>query len=265
MIQPLIFNVAGNIRLTKFDACGRLRNDEKGYYRHGDLFSVQPASNDTRQTIESGNSLYPVATRTTAKNDTLTMVFNTLDPEMESFVYDRTLVKQADTMKKIGYEVTIPDKAPFTVTLPYEISDLDNVFVVDVANDDFTKAVEPATPVAKEFTAATDTLTFAEADAGKTVYVTFEYAVTDAIIEDVMPNDKSAIMQLEHSTEAVTEMNGQLYDIYMVYDRVEVTEYATPLIGKTPGTRQVAFNVLKPRGTNPVVRKKYVPRGELCE
>ena len=266
MIQPLVFNEAGHIQLRKYDNCGRLRDDAKAYFRHGDLVSVQPASSDTNQTIESGNSLYPVMTKTTAKNMTLTTLFNTLDPEMEAFIYGRNIIKETDSvMKEINYGIVIPDKTPFTVKLPHTVKTPAAVQLVDVSNNEYEFVESPATLETTQFSVATDTITFAEADAGKTVYVTYDWAAASAFVEDTKPNETSEIMQLEHSTGAVTELNRQLYDIYMVYDRVEVTEYATPLIGKNPATRQVTFNVLKPRGNNPVVRKKYVPREGLCE
>lgn len=263
MIQPLIFNEAGNILLTKYDNCGRLRSDAGSFYRHGDLFSVQPSSSDTTQSIESGNSLYPVMTKTTAKAMTLACVFNTLDPEMEAFVYNRNIVKQdASTMKSINQGIVIPDVSPFSVTLPYIVKTPGEVLAVDVSNNEYENV--SSAPEAKQFSVSADTLSFSSADAGKSVFLTYDWAA-EAFVVETDANETSAIMQLEHSTGAVTEMNKQLYDVYMVYDRVEVTEYATPLIGKTPATRQVTFNILKPRAGKPAVITKYVPRGESCE
>ena len=263
MIQPLIFNIAGNTLLRKYDNCGRLRDDGEAYFRHGDLFSVQPSSSDTVSAIESGNSLYPVMEKTTAKNDTLVCVYNTLDPEMEAFIYDRTIISEANsTMRDINRGVVIPDVSPFVVKLPHVVKTPAAVLAVDVSNNPYENV--SAVSAAKQFSVSADELTFSSADAGKSVFVTSDWAAT-AFVEDVQANETSAVMQLEHSTEAVTELNGQLYDVYMVYDRVKVTEYGTPLIGKTPGTRSVTFKILAPRGGMPAVRKKYVPRGTACE
>lgn len=264
MIQPLIFNEAGNILLTKYDNCGRLRSDAGSYYRHGDLFSVQPSSSDTTATVESGNSLYPVMTKVTAKSSNLACVFNTLDPEMEAFIYNRNIVKQNNsTMKSINQGFVIPDASPFEVKLPKVVQTPDKVLAVDVANNNFSYT--SATPsTAMQFSVSADVVSFSSADAGKSVFLTFDWAA-EAFVVETNANETSAIMQLEQSTGAVTEMNKQLYDVYMVYDRVEVTEYGTPLIGKTPGTRQVTFNILKPRVGMPAVITKYVPCGEACE
>lgn len=264
MIQPMIFNKAGTILLKKYDNCGRVRTDEKAYFRHGDLVSVQPNSSDTTQTVESGNSIYPVMKKVTAKDQTLALTFNTLDPEMEAYVYDRTIREEEDSiMKDINYGVTIPDTSPFTVKLPHKVKTPTDAQVVDISNNEYEYTASD--PETNQFSISDDELSFASADAGKSAFITYDWAAPTAFVEDSKANETSAIMQLEHSTEAVAEINKELYDVYMVYDRVEVTEYGTPLIGKTPGTRQVTFSVLKPRGNNPPVRTKYVPRAGLCE
>ncbi len=264
MIQPIIFDRAGSVMLTKYDACGRIGTDaDDKYYRHGDLFSVQPTSSDTTHTVESGNSLYPVMEKVTAKNDTLALVFNTEDPEMEAFIFGQSITKnQSMTMTEINQQAVIPETSPYTVKLEHSVATPSETLVVDVANNGYTFTSGVAT--AKQFSVSADTLTFASGEAGKSVYITYDWTA-EGFMQDVEANENSAVMQLEHTTDAVTEFNGQLYRVNMVYDKVKVTEYGKPLIGKTPGTRQMTARILAPRGGKPAVRRKYVPMGETCE
>lgn len=264
MIQPIIFDRAGNILLRKYDNCGRLGDTaEDQYYRHGDLFSVQPSNSDTTQAVESGNSLYPVMEKVTAKNDTLALTFNTEDPEMEAFVFGQEITKATNTtVKEINKGFVIPDTSPYAVQLDNDVATPAETLVVDVSNNPYTFTSGVAS--GKQFSVSADTLTFASGEAGRSVFVTYDWTTT-AFVQDVGENESSAIMQLEHTTDAVTEFSGQLYRVHMVYDRVKFTEYGKPLIGKTPGTRSATVRILAPRSGMPAVRRKYVPIGDSCD
>lgn len=262
-MQPIVFNRSGKFRLTKYDGCGKLKNGEKSSFRHGAVMRATPSISFSTTNIESGNSNFPSQIRVTGTTGTVAVELSYYPPDLHAFVLGNETVKETDVLvRAIDVERTIDD-ATYTVTLEHPVSVSGYVEVVGIDNNSYTEV--SGSPALGQFSVSADTLTFSSADAGKPVFITHDYSVDTAYVKEQGKNDAPAVMQLEIDTDSTVEMGGQMYDVYMVWDKVMLQDGLTPPpIDKAPGTHTLTFGILEPRGGKPMVKEVYVPRGESC-
>ena len=254
-MQPIVFNKAGKFLLKKY--VNGVPSMAESISRNGVVQQITPNISINGSPIADGNSFWDAANLDTGIEATVAVQLGYMPPELYAFIMgDKSEKLDSTDFPVIDEEITVPDKEPFEVTLKH-IPNKDNIKVVDVHNTAFEKAESDVE--AGKYTLASNKLTFAEADAGKTLFVTYYYTAQSVTNFGLPKTPVRPVYQLVITGEAQGE-DGTLYEVATTIDRCKVLgNINPPQQGGTPQPVTITFTVLKPRGNLRAVDYKAVP------
>lgn len=270
-MQPIFFNKAGNLLLERY-RCGKpSRADGDAIFHHGAVVSITPTVAVNTATLADGNSDWPAATPVTGREGSIAVELSFMSPELYAFLVGVDLeIVPTTTMTDVNYEAVVSEVTPFTVELPNEPTgdDENAIMIVDANNKRFKKVEAPVDPeVLKtgEFSVEDEVITFAEADAGKVVHITYDWTALD-VSSFAFPKSGSPFsFRTTISGEAMGDDESTMYDTNIIIDRSKATgNINPPPLSKTPAAQTITLQVQKPRGGK-AVDFKFARKGGECD
>jgi hypothetical protein len=159
-------------------------------------------------------------------------------------------------------EIVVPSASPYTVTLAHAPDTSRGVVLVDQSASAFTKTATVSTvPTQSQYTISAAAATFNSADAGKSLFISYDYTAVTAKRFGFPKSGSRFALQCEISGEATGEDESTLYDAALIIDKCKATGSTNPPeMGREPKPQSITLKVLKPRGTNNAVDFKFAPQ-----
>lgn len=258
-MKPIFFQKAGKIRLNKYVNGMPVTSPETTFTRAGVVESIQPNITINGTPITDGNSLWNAADPDTSIEGNVVVTLGTMPPDLYAFIMGDEVTKHTNVSFPINdEELLIPDTSPYTVALKHA-PDTDKPFIL-VDADASAWAKVSATPTQGQYVLNTSAITFTSADAGKTVFATYNYNAESGISFGLPKNPKRGSLELTISGEATGEDESTMYDVATIVDRCKVQgTISPPQQGREPQPITITFNVQKPRGNKRAVDFLAVP------
>lgn len=187
-MQPIYFNKAGKFMLSKYVDGRPKRSAKTSYFRNGVVQSITPNITINGTPISDGNSLWAAAQPDTSIEGTIAVQLGFMPPELYAFVMgDETEELETAPFPVIDEEILVPDEAPFEVTLANKPI-ADSMILVDIHGNAWEKTEkqedtenpEEFLPIeAGKYAITGDKLEFAKEDAGKALFVTYDFQLTN--------------------------------------------------------------------------------------
>lgn len=252
-MRPLVFKESGKIILAKFQADGTLKMDPSDMViANGTVQSIQPNINFAVTELPDGNSLFPMGRYDTGVTGQVVVTMSSFQPNLYAALIG-TSVKDVpgDTLWSADTEAIIPDETPYTIKLDHTPKTNGNLFVAGEDGTMFTKA--EAEPEAGKYSVTDDTLTFAADDAGKTVFISYEWT-TNAKTFGIETAGARPVLHAIISGYAVDEGELNRYPVNIIIDKCKATDNINmPPRQKTPEPWSFTLGVERPRpGRRPV-------------
>lgn len=256
-MQPIIFSKAGKILLTKYVNGKPVRSPENSLFRNGIVQQITPSITINGTPITDGNSLWAAANPDTSIEGSIAVQLGYMPPDLYAFIMgDKIEELETDSFPVIDEEITVPDEAPYEVTLKH-MPITDSLIVVDVDGKPLTVVAD--TPNAGEYTLSGEKLTFSAEDAGKSLFVTYDYLANNVTRFGLPKKPVRAAFHLVITGEATGE-DERIYETALIVDKCKVMGAINPAQqGGTPNPVTITFTILKPRGNLRAVDYKAVP------
>ncbi len=258
--SPILPLKAGNAIAFAFNDDGTLdrKSADKAVTNPGTVESIGRTNTTETKEYPDGNSRYPMTIRTLKINDRFRVNFSSFQPQLYALVTGESIEeKQNVTMSIVEAKKTIDD-TNYTIKLdpPYDGEGM--LFVTGVDSTQFTKA-ETSPQGTGEFSVSADTLTFSSADAGKEVFLSYDYTATEAIESAATTTQKRPEVHLIIGSEVASQPGDKnVYRSNTVIDKcVAVGDVNTPEQKPDTDGWSVEFQVLEPRGGQKPVRTLY--------
>lgn len=256
-MQPIYFSKAGKLQLNKYVNGIPVRSALTSYFRNGAVQSVTPNITINGTPIADGNSLWNAANPDTSIEGTLAVALGFMPPELYAFIMGDTTEELTNTpFPVVDEEITVPMESPYTVKLKH--LPISTTFLLV---DKDAKAWESATTTAAagKYLLDEDELEFAAADAGKALYVSYDYQAATATRFGLPKTPVRPAYELIISTEAAGE-DDTLFEAAVVVNKCKVLgSINPPTQGGTPAPITITFTILKPRGNNRAVDYTVTP------
>lgn len=259
-MQPIFFSKAGKFKLTKYKGGVPSTDPADTYFRNGAIQSIIPSVNTTTTSLPDGNSDWPAAEPDTGKEGNVTVNLSFMPIELYAFLMGTTVDELTNTpMPVIDHEITIPDASPFEVKLPHEPDTTRPIILVGTDASAWAKV--DATPTQGQYSVSASAVEFNSADAGKSVFLTYDYKALTAKSFGFPKSGSREALQFVASDEATGEDESTLYDAAVIIDRCKATGTINPPeMSREPKPQSITLKVLKPRGNNKAVDFKFAPK-----
>ena len=260
MSQPIVFSKAGKIMLVKYVNGIPVRSPENVYFRNGAVQQITPNITINGSPIADGNSLWAAANPDTSIEGSIAVQLGFMPPGLYAFIMGDTTEELTNSpFPMIDEEITVPMEAPYTVKLKHKPID-GTIILVDKDAKPWDKST--STPSAGEYyvdSQTPDELEFDESDAGKSLFVSYDYLAPKVSHFGLPKNPVRPAYQLIVSGEAAGEDESP-YEAALIVDKCKVLGAINPpQQGGTPSPVTITFTVLKPRGNNKAVDYKITP------
>lgn len=261
-MQPIYFSKAGKIMLTKYVNGALVRSAANSYSRNGAVQSIVPNINVKTTPLPDGNSDWDAAEPDTGKEGSVVVNLSFMPPELYAWLMGTTVSELSNTtMWANDEEIKIPDVSPYTVTLAHTPALGTNILVDANASAWAITANVSAIPTQSQYTISAAAAVFNSADAGKSVFITYDWTALTASNFGLPKAGSRSVMECIISGEATGEDESTIYDINLVVDRCKSTgNINPPELGREPKPQSITLKVLKPRGSNNAVDFKFAPR-----
>lgn len=267
-MQPIFFNKAGNILLEKY-VCGKpSRKPGDAIFHHGAVVSITPNVNVNTQELPDGNSDWPAAEPVTGRDGTIAVELSFMSPELYAFLMGTKVDElENETMTEIDYEVIVPEDT-YSIELPREPVK-GSILIVDYKGTHFEivdgDTADPLTQgQVKVDTTDANKLIFSDVDAGKAVYITYDWIALTAKSFGFPKSGTPYAFRATISGEAMGDDEATMYDTNIIVDRTKaIGAINPPPLSKTPAPQTITLKVLKPRG-NKAVDFKFAPKEGSC-
>jgi len=260
-MQPIYFSKAGKFMLNKYVNGVPTRSADTSFFRAGAIQSITPNITINGTPITDGNSLWAAANPDTSIEGTLAVQLGFMPPELYALIMGDTVEALTNTpFPVIDEEIVIPSVAPFKIKLEHMPID-GTIILVDKDNKPWDKATTEA-EAGKYFpnAANADELEFVETDAGKSLFISYNYSAATASKFGLPKAPDRAAYQMIISDKAVGEDEASLYEVALTVDKCKVTgSINPPAQGGTPSPVTITFTVLKPRGNNRAIDYLVTP------
>jgi hypothetical protein len=262
-MQPIYFSKAGKFKLRKYKNGVKSTDPADTYFRNGAIQSIQPTINIKTTALPDGNSDWDAAEPDTGKEGSVAVNFSFMPIDLYAFIMGTTVEDLVDTpMPVIDYEISIPEASPFVVTLPHAPDTSRQIILVDSDASAWAKTASvSAVPAAGQYTISAVAATFNSADAGKPIFITYDWIATAAKSFGLSKSGSREAMELTISDEATGEDESTIYDSALIVDKCKATgNINPPEQGREPKPASITFKVLKPSGNNKAVDYKFAKR-----
>lgn len=257
--SPILPLRAGNAIAFKFNDDGTLNKTsaDTAMTNNGTVESIGRTNSTETKEYPDGNSRYPMTIRTLKANDKFKINFSSFQPRFYALVTGESIEeKQSATMSVVEEKKTIDD-ATYTIKMDPVYDGTGMLFVTGIDSTQFTKA--ESAPATGEFSVSADTLTFSSADAGKEVFLSYDYTATSAVESASSTTQKRPAIHLIIGSE-VAKQPGDVnaYRSNTIIDKcVAVGDINTPEQKPDADGWSVEFQVLEPRGGQKPVKTLY--------
>jgi hypothetical protein len=262
-MQPITFAKAGKLMLTKYVNGVPTRSAENSYFRNGAVQSIVPSVNVNTSALPDGNSDWDAAELDTGKEGTITVNLSFMPIDLYAWLMGTTVEDLQNTpMPVIDHEILIPEASPFVVTLPHSPDTSRPIILVDAGASAWVKTASvSAVPTAAQFTISAAAAVFNSADAGRSVFLTYDYTALTAKSFGLPKSGSRTALECVISGEALGEDESTYYDAAIIVDKCKATgNINPPELGREPKPQSITLKVLKPRGNNKAVDFKFAPR-----
>jgi hypothetical protein len=259
-MQPIYFSKAGKFKLTRYKDGAPSTDPKDTYFRNGAIQSIVPSVNINTTALPDGNSDWDAAEPDTGKEGNVVVNLSFMPIELYAFLMGTTVDDLENTpMPVIDHEITIPEVSPFEVKLPHTPDTNRAIILVDANASAWAKV--SATPTKGQYSISTDVTTFSSADAGKPVFITYDYTALTAKSFGLPKSGSRQALQFIASDEAVSEDESTFYDAALIIDRCKSTGAINPHEwSREPKPSSFTLKVLKPRGSNKAVDFKFAKK-----
>lgn len=250
-MQPIVFSKAGKFMLNKYVDGRPKRSALTSLFRNGVVQSITPNITINGSPIADGNSMWDAMNLDTKIEGTVAVQLGFMPPELYAFFMGDKIEELAKApFPIIDEELLVPDVAPFEVKLS-NLPIADSLILVDIHGKAWAKAATNAT--AGEYKLTADKLEFHEDDAGKALFVAYDYEATKVTRFGLPKTPKRESYQVVISGEATGE-DETLYNTALILDKAKVMgSINPPAQGGEPQPVTITFTILKPRGNNRAV------------
>lgn len=244
-MAELIFKKAGHIKLVR-------RSDSKVFQATGLVQSIQSNMNRNSQAVPDGNNAFDY-TYSNGATATITVNLTSWNPTFWGAVASATTATGQTANIPKYEEITVPSTGPYTVTLKATPA-ASTIAIVDVNNTNYVSNASPTTT--GQYNLATNTITFASADAGKKLFVTYAVSSTTATQITVSGQENISVFELTVIGECVLQSDeGTAKGDAIIFDGVmPLGDLNMPQRQKQPGAEySVTFTLQPPRAGNQAV------------
>jgi hypothetical protein len=213
--------------------------------------------------LPDGNSDWDAAELDTGKEGTLTINLSFMPIELYAWLMGTAVEDLVNTpMPVIDEETTIPESAPYVVELEHVPDTSRPIFLVGQDASAWAKTANvSAVPTQRQYTISAAAATFNSADAGKPVFITYDFTALAAKSFGLPKSGSRPAMECVISGEAVGEDESSFYDTAIIVDKCKTTgNINPPELSKEPKPQSITLKVLKPRGNNKAVDFKFAPK-----
>lgn len=257
-MRPIVFEEAGKFVLVRYNTDGTLNYAPNNIISNvGKVTSIAPSTTLNTSTLTDGNSDWDMYFDT-SKAGQITITMATFQPELyAALIGTGTTTETTDTLWAADEDYTIPEDG--IIELKHAPKTDGTIVVKGEDGTEFTKA--ELTPEAGQYAITTNKLTFATGDAGKVIYVTYEWDATEALNlglpeKGSRPALHAIITGLVNSDDGVTK-----YDANIIIDKCKATgDVASPSMQREPQNWSFTLQVMQPRPGMKAVGYKFVPR-----
>lgn len=261
-MQPIFFSKAGKLMLTKYVNGVPTRSSENSYFRNGAVQSIVPNITINTTALPDGNSDWDAAEPDTGKEGTITVNLSFMPVELYAFLMGTTVDDLSNTpMPVIDQEIMIPEVSPYEVSLGHEPDTNRTIILVDMDAFAWTKTESvSAVPSQGEYTISASAAVFNSSDAGKSVFITYDYTALTAKSFGLPKSGSRGALECVISGEATGEDESTFYDAAIIIDRCKSTgDINPPEMNREPSPQSITLKVLKPRGNNKAVDFRFAP------
>ncbi len=260
-MRNIIYPKAGKIILVKYNPDGTLNFNPSNIVANvGEVQSIAASSTFNTSELADGNSLFPVGVYDTGIGGQITVTMATFQPALYAALVGGTFEEGvADTLWTTDEGFTIPSESPYTVTLTHTPKTGGTLIVLDNASSPFTQV--GSSPAVGQFSLTSNTLTFNSADAGKEIFVTYEWSATQVSKLSLPVSGMRPALHAIISTEASTPDKTGVVDVNIIIDKCMATgDINQPTQQREPQNWSFNLRVLKPRAGLRPVYWKYAKR-----
>jgi len=238
-----------------FNADGTLsKTAEKAVTNPGTVASIERTNSIEEKELPDGNSQYPMTVRGIKTNDRIRINFSSFQPQLYALLAGETIEEKQDATMSIVEEKKTIDAEKSTIELDPAYDGTGMLLVTGIDSTPFAK-VDAAVKVG-EFSVSADTLTFNSADAGKEVFLSYDYTATSAVVSSASTKPKRPAVHMIIGSEVATQPNDRTaYRSNIVVDRCKAVGDLKPPDQK-PDTDgwSIEVQVLEPRGGFPPIQ-----------
>lgn len=260
--QPIIFSKAGKLMFTKYVNGALARNSTNSFFRNGAVQSIVPSIEVKTTSLPDGNSDWDAAEPDTGKGGSFVVNLSFMPIELYAWLMGTTVEQLTNTqMWTNDEEILIPDDSPYTVELAHTPA-LGTTILVDQNASAWAKTASvSAVPATTQYTISAAAAVFNSADAGKAVFLTYDWTALTANGFGLPKSGSRPTMECIISGEATGEDESTFYDVNLIIDRCKSTgNINPPELSREPKPQSITLKVLKPRGNNKAVGFKFAPR-----
>lgn len=255
---------AGRVIFTKYDPLtGALSTDPKDKRICTETIDgITRSKSIQTYDIPDGNSNYPAGSYETGVTYNVGINFTTLNTETLAFLQNATLTKAAGKIKEV-IQTAIPFEAPYEIAALGKIDGTPTV--IDNESKPFTMVEDPeegdpVEPTTNEFKVVTgpegDKFSFAEADAGKVIFLEYVFEAEEVEGYDIEENAIHPAVQIEIIHETLSVDKTKKYLNNSIINKATLTGNVDENLARQHAPTTLNFAAVKPVGTKIVRNKK---------
>lgn len=258
--SPVLPLKAGNVIAFAFNVDGTLdrKSADKAVTNPGTVESIGRTNTTETKEYPDGNSRYPMTIRTLKSNDRIRINFSSFQPQLYALVTGESIEEKQDVvMSIVEAKKTIGD-TDYTIKMDPAYDGEGMLLVTGIDSTQFTKT-ETTPQSAGEFSVSADILTFSSADAGKEVFLSYDYTATNVIESAATTTQRRPELHLIIGSEVVSQPGDKnVYRSNTIIDKcVAVGDVNTPEQKPDTDGWSVELQVLEPRGGQKPVKTLY--------
>lgn len=257
-MKPIIYPEAGKLVLVNYKPDGSLEvGADTLIGAIGTVQSIATSITFNTSELADGNSNWPMGVYDTGQAGQVEVTMSSFQPKLYAALIGSDLTKRAsDVLWAADEGHTIPEESPYRVTLAHEVND--SIVVLDEEGSPMVST--SSTPAKGSYTVSADTLTFNSADAGRAVFVTYDWTAEDVETLAMPETVRRPAMHAILSGIVTDEDEVRRYAFEARLDKVKATgDIAPPPQQREPQPWSFTLQILKPRPGRDAVSLKYSP------